>query len=174
MKYSLNNLIATVVLVAGIAGTSPALMAAGPSDPVSKLLSEATANSSQISVDWKSYAHRSAGNWTSEGIVRIKDDIAAAARTIAILNEARAQASPSQAITIDRVIPVMEEIVDNTSDAVEYLNQTPMSDKEYKQYVEASSDTSNRLAGLIAQIVELGNNRDKFENAKRTLELAAK
>ena len=102
----------------------------------------------------------------------MKDDIDVIAKTIARLNDARSQVSPSQAATIDQVVPVMEELADNATDAVDYLNsnQTQLTSKECKEYLEDNSSTSKRLAGLITQLVEFGNGRDKFQNAKRMLE----
>jgi hypothetical protein len=171
----------SALLVAGIAGMSPSLKAAKGADtlnPVLRLLSEAQTNSSQISVDWKSCVRQPNSNWTRDAgeIARMKDDINAAAKTILSLNDFRNQASPSQAATIDQIVPVMEELADHATDAIEYLsgNQTRLTDKEYRKYLEANSDTSSRLAGLITQLVEFGNGRDKFENAKRMLELTEK
>ena len=181
MKKVLKYLTMSALLVAGIAGMSSSLKAAkgaGAVNPVSKLLSEAQTDSAHISVDWKSYASQLNPNWTRDAaeIARMKDDIDAAAKTIASLSDSRNQASPSQVATIDQIVPVMEELADRGTDAIEYLNgnQTRLTDKECRKYLEANSDTSSRLAGLIAQLVEFGNGRDKFENAKRMLELAEK
>jgi hypothetical protein len=178
MKKVLKHLTISAMLVAGIAGMSSSLKAANALTPVSRLLSEAQTNSSQISVDWKSYSRELNPNWTRDAaeIARMKDDIDAAAKTITSLNDSRNQASPSQVATIDQIVPVMEELAERATDAIEYLNgnQTRLTDKECRKYLEVNSDTSSRLAGLIAQLVEFGNGRDKFENAKRMLELTEK
>ena len=164
MKKVLKHLTMSALLVAGIAGMSSSLKAAKGAEtlnPVSRLLSEAQTNSSQISVDWKSYLRQANPNWTRDAgeIAHIKEDIDAAAKTMTSLNEARNQASPSQAATIDEIVPVMEELADHAIDAIEYLsgNQARLTDKECRKYLEANSDTSSRLAGLIAQLVEFGN-----------------
>lgn len=166
------------VLVAGVAGISPVLSAADAPDAVSKLLADARTNAAQISSDWKTYARQPNLKWAGDAveISRMRDDINAAAKTIASLNDSRTQASPSQAASIDRILPVMEEIADTATNAIAFLNknQTRLSGKEYKAYLDANSDTYSRLAGLVAQIVEIGNNRDRFENAKRALQLASK
>jgi hypothetical protein len=175
MKNIVKNLMTSAVLVAGIAGMSISLKAADVSNPVSKLLTEAGTISTQISADWKSYSRQPVLNDAAE-IARMKDEIVAVTKTLANLNDSRSQASPSQIGTIDQVAPVMQELADNATDAVEYLttNQARLTNKECKEYLEANSDTSKRLAGLISQLVDFGNGRDKFENAKRLLELAEK
>ena len=106
MKKVLKHLTMSALLVAGIAGMSSSLKAAKGADalnPVSRLLSEAQTNSSQISVDWKSYVRQPNPNWTRDAgeIARMKDDIDAAPKTITSLNDSRNQASPSQAATIE-------------------------------------------------------------------------
>ena len=174
MKNILNHLMMSAVLVAGIAGVSPSLKAADAPSPVAKVLAEAQTNASLISADWKSYARQPNLDWTNDAaeITRMKGDIDVVAKTIKSLNDARSQASPSQIATIDQIVPVMEELADNAADAVDYLNlnKTQLTSKECKEYLEDNSNTSKRLAGLIGQLVEFGNGRDKFENAKRMLE----
>jgi hypothetical protein len=171
MKNILNHFTMLAVLVAGM---SPSLKAADTStNPVSKLLAEATTNSSQISADWKAYSRQSNPDSSADAaeIARMKDDISAAMKTIASLNDSRSLASPSQAATIDQIVPVMEELADNATDAVEYLagNQARLTDKECKEYLGDNSDTSKRLAELITRLVEFGNGRDKFQTTKRLL-----
>ena len=166
----------SAVLMAGIAGMSSSLEAAKASNPVAKLLVDARASSSQVAADWKAYARQPNLNWSGDGpeIARMKDDIGVAVKTVTMLLDLRAQGSSSQIDTIDQVVPVMEELVDNAKDAITYLNanQSRLTTKECRENLEANSDTSNRLAGLIAELVELGSGRDKFEAAKRTLELS--
>lgn len=176
MKNTLKHLITAAVVLAGIAGTF-SLKAADSPNPFSKLIAEAQTNSSQISTDWKAYVRRPNLNGTSDAaeIARMKDDISAEMKTITTLIDSRSQASPSQATTIDQLLPVMEDLADNAADALDYLNgnESRLTEKECKEYLEGSSDTTTRLAVLIAQIVELGNGRDKFESAKRVMELSA-
>ncbi len=65
----------------------------------------------------------------------------------------------------------MEEMVESATNAVDYLNknQARLTAKEYREYLDANSDTSSRLAGLVGKLVDFGNSREKFESAKRTL-----
>jgi hypothetical protein len=177
MKNILTNLMTSAVLVAGIAGISPALKAANSPDAVSKLFADAQTEASQISLDWKSSARQPNFDWKSDAaeITRMREEANAAAKTIAELNDARGQATPAQLTAIDRLIPVLEEAAQNTTKAIEFLtkNQSRLNSKEYKEYIVGSTDTSNRLAGLISALVDYESHRDKFEAAKRML-LASK
>lgn len=177
MKNILNKLMTSAVLVAGISGMSLALHAADAPDAVSRLLTDARTHSSQLSADWKSYTKQPNVNWTGDTaeVNHLKEDVDATAKAAAALNDLRKQASPEQVATIDRIVPVMEEIADNTTKAIQFLgtNQKRLSGKEYKEYMDASSDTSNQLAGIISKLVEYSSHKTKFDEAKRTLEMAS-
>ena len=116
-------------LVAGIGGLSPVLKAAETpdSESVSKLLSDAKMQSYAISVDasiLESYMRQPKLSWQSHAaeIDRMKTEINAAAKTVGKLNDSKGQAAAWQAVAIDRIIPYMKEIADNTTNAIEYLN----------------------------------------------------
>jgi hypothetical protein len=178
VKNILNHLMASAVLVAGIAGMSTSMQAADASNAASKALAEAEARSSQISTDWKSYTRQSSFNLATDApeIARMKEDVSAAEKTLVSLDASRRDASGSQMETIELVIPVVEELADNATDAIDYLNknQSHLTTKECREYLEASSDTSRRLADLISQLVVFGSGKGKLENAKRMLEIAGK
>jgi hypothetical protein len=56
----------------------------------------------------------------------------------------------------------MKEIADNTTNAIEYLNNNqakPLTTGDYKDFIEANSDTSHELASMIADFVDYGNTR---------------
>ena len=116
-------------------------------------------------------------NWAGDAaeVTRIREKLNATIRTLAELNEARSDASPSQLATMDRIVPVMQEIAENSAKAIEFLtrNQTRLSGKQYKDYVDQSSDTSNRLAMLISQLVDYEGRKVRLETAKRNMEVAS-
>jgi hypothetical protein len=166
-------------LIAGIAGLSPALQAANEVS-VSKLLAQAKLQSYMISVDattLESYT-RSSLDWTTHAaeITRMKSDINATGATLAALNESKGHAEPWQVTAIDRIVPYLREIATNTTAAIEFLNknQTRLKSIEYKDYIEANSDTSQELASLIAHFVDYGNHKSRYEALKNTLELPGK
>jgi hypothetical protein len=174
MKNILSSLMTSIVLIAMM---SPAIQAADGPDAVSKLFADARTQSSQLSLAWKAYTRQPGLNWTSDAaeVTRMREDLDATARTAADLNEARGQASPSQLAAMDRIVPVMLEIAENTTKAIDFLtrNQARLTSKQYKEYVEQNSDTSNRLSALVSQLVDYESRRVKLDLAKRNLELAA-
>jgi hypothetical protein len=131
-----------------------------------------------LSVDWKSCASQPAINWASDAaeVTLMKREVAAIVPTMGALNQTRGQASPAQLAAMDRILPVVQEIADNTTKAIDFLakHQTRLTSKQYKDYVEQSSDTSNRLASLVSQLVDYESSKTRFDLAKRNLELAAK
>ena len=179
LKKTLKNTMLTS-LVAGIVGLSPALHAANE-ESVSKLLSQARTQSYAISVDattLESYTRQTSLDWSTHAaeIARMKDDINAAGTTVAALNDSKSQAADWQVTAIDRIIPYLREIATNTTAAIEFLNknQSRLTSPEYKDYIEANSDTSQELASLIAHFVDYGNRKSRYESLKNTLELPGK
>jgi len=169
-----------VSLVAGIVGLSPTLQAANE-ESVSKLLAQAKTQSYAISVDattLEAYTRQPTLDWSTHAteINRMRADINAAGQTVTALNDAKAQAAAWQATAIDRIIPYLREIATNTTAAIEFLNKNQMRLKsaEYKDYIEANSDTSQELASLIAHFVDYGNHKSRYDSLRNTLELPAK
>jgi hypothetical protein len=175
MKNTLTRIVTAAALIAGM---SSAVHAADSPDAFLKLLADARTQSSELSLGWKSCAKKPAGNWSANSpeVTVMKDQLTAIAGTIAALNEMRAQAPFAQLAAIDRIVPVVQEIADNSTKAIDFLarNQTRLTERQYKDYVEQSSDTSGRLATLVSQLVDYQSRRAKFDLAKRNLELAAK
>jgi hypothetical protein len=167
-------------LLAGIVGLSPALQA-GNEESVSKLLAEAKTQSYAISVDattLEAYTRQPSLDWSTHAseITRMKNDINAAAQTVTALNDSKGHAAAWQVTAIDRILPYMREIATNTTAAIEFLNknQTRLKSVEYKDYIEANSDTSQELASLIAHFVDYGNHKSRFDSLRTSLELPAK
>ena len=170
-------------LAAAFACMPHALIAAEPveSSAVSKLLLEAKKQASLISSDatlLRSYTGQSDLDWRIHGkqITRMKNHINAAAKTVTALDELKIQAAPWQAVAIGRILPYMREMAADTTSAIEYLNknQSRLSGKEYKDYIEANSDMSHELASLIGQFVDYGKSKGNYEKLQRKLELPAK
>jgi hypothetical protein len=170
-------------LAAGVAGMLPTLKAADAPGPaaVSKLLLEARKESYLISVDatrLRSYLGQTNLDWSTHAsqITRMKNHINATAKTVTALDDARGQAAAWQVIAIGRIIPYLREMAEDTTNAIEYLNnnQSRLNNKDYKKYIEANSDMSRELASLIAQFVDYGSSKGNYEKLQQRLELPAK
>jgi hypothetical protein len=180
-KYHMIGITTLSCLLAGIAGVTPSLKAAGEEPAVSKLLAEAKTRAYAISVDasqLESYTREPSLSWETHAaeISRMKDDINQTAKTVEKLNASRSDAVPWQASAIDRIIPFMQEIAGNTTSAIEYINkyQSRLGTKEYTDYLESNSDLSGQLAGLIAHYVDYGNAKNRFASLKQRVDLSAK
>lgn len=168
--------------VAGIVGISPALKAADSpdSEAVTKLLADAKTQSYEISVDASTLDSFLLSNmdWRTHAteLTRMKEDINKAAKTVTALVNSRSQASPWQATAIDRILPFMKEIASDTTAAIDYLNknQSKLQMKEYKDYADANSNTSQELATLIAHFVDYGSHKSRYESLKKSLEIPTK
>lgn len=171
-------------ILAGIAGISPGLKAdeQPESQSVSKLLQDAKGQAYAISVDagiLESFMRQPQLNWQTHAaeISRMKEDINTAAKTVGKLNDSRGQAAAWQVVAIDRIIPFMKEIADDTTRAIEYLNKNqakPLTTGDYRDYIEANADTSRELASMIADFVDYGNSKSRYESLRQKLELPAK
>lgn len=174
-----------IAMLAGClaAGISPTLRAADAPAPdaITKLLAVAKAQSHTISVDatlLRSYTLQSSLDWSThaKAITRMKNHINAAAKTVVALDEAKGRAAPWQVVAINRILPYMREMAEDTTNAIEYINknQSRLNNADYKEFISANSDTSQELAQLIAQFVDYGNSKGNYEKLQKRLELPAK
>jgi hypothetical protein len=177
-RYHIFGVVILSCLAAALTCMPRALNAADGPDAIMKLLGDAQAQCAQLSLQWKSDVRRLTIDWAGDAaeVAPMKGEVTAVVRTVAALNEARSHASPAQLAVMDRIVPVMQEIADNTTSAIDFLakNQTRLTGKQYKDYVEQSSDTSNRLAVLVSQLLDYESRKARLDLAKRNLELAAK
>jgi hypothetical protein len=190
MKRTLeNNLTIKIAmltgLMAGIAGMPPTLRAVEASGPaaVSKMLSDAKTQSYRISIDAETldtYVRQQPDlSWQSHAteLNQMREDINAMGKTVSKLLSAKAEAAPWQAVAIDRIVPYLKEIAEDTTAAIEYLDKhqpQPKITGDYKGYIEANADESSHLARLVADYVDYGNSNERSHNLRRTLELPAK
>ena len=156
-------------------------MKAQEPESISKLLAKAKAQAYAISVDatvLQSYTRQTNLDWRTHAkqITRMKNHINAAAQTVAALDEAKGRAVPWQLAAINRILPYMREIADDTTNAIEFLNknQAQLNNQDYKEYLKQNSDMSRELATLVAQFVDYGNSKGGYDKLQKTLELPAK
>jgi len=180
-KHHTIGITSLACLVVGIVGIAPFLKAAGDEAAVSKLLAEAKRQAYAVSVDasqLESYTREPSLSWETHAseISQMKDDINQTAKTVEKLNASRSQALPWQSTAIDRIIPSLHEIAENTTQAIEYINkyQSRLSMQQYTDYLESNSDLSSQLAGLIAHYVDYGNAKTRYATLKQRIEAPAK
>jgi hypothetical protein len=151
------------------------------SEPVSNLLADIKTEAVVLSSDagrMASFSRLTGLDWRShaEVITRIKEHINEAGRLHAKLQELRGTAAPWQQMAIDRSLPMLKELADNTTKAINFINAKParLFQEEYKAYLEANADTASRLAAMVADFVDYGSAEGRREDLERKLEVPAK
>ncbi len=166
------------LLLAGCLMALPAVKAADvpDSDQVSKLLSEAKTLAFQLKEDAATMESYTRSNVTSQShaaaINQIKEHVNALGRQVTKLKDARTAASPWQKTAIDRINPFLDELGGYTSAVIEHINGQPKhSMNEYKDYLEANADYAADLAAMIADFVDYGKTKQRFERLAGKLEI---
>ncbi len=174
---------ASVVLLAtGLLAATHSNAAASSPDThkITRLLSEVKTQAVILSTDadmMESYTLSSV-SWEghSDEINQIRDHINKAGREVAQLDEMRKMAAPWQQAAIDRIRPDLQELADNTTKAIRFLNKNPdrLFEPQYKDYLEANADVSSQLATMIGNYVSYGRAKNRMEMLAGKLELPAK
>jgi hypothetical protein len=168
----------TPALLVGFLMVSPPVKAADvpDSEQVPELLSEAKTLAFQLKEDagtMESYT-RSNVSWQSHAaaINQIKEHVNALGRQVAKLKDERNTASPWQKTAIDRINPFLDELGGYTSAVIEHIKGEPKHTMdEYKDYLEANADYSADLAAMIADFVDYGKTKQRFERLAGKLEV---
>jgi hypothetical protein len=106
----------------------------------------------------------------------VKEHVNDLGRTIAKLQAERSQGSPLQQQAIDRAVPLLREIAQNTTDAIEHINKNhvrPVSG-DYPEYLDENAETAHELARLINATVEYSHDRSKLQKLREEIEIASK
>src|SRR5215831_15390065 len=149
-----------------------------PSNPekVSKLLSEAKTMAFELKEDAAAMEGFTRMNVSLEthaaAINQIKDHVNALARQADKLEAAKPFAEPWQKTAIDRIRPFIDELTGYTYAVIEHLNgDKKHTFAEYKDYLEANADYSADLAAMIANFVDYGKAKQRFEKLAAKLEV---
>ena len=167
-------------VVAGALAFSGAAKAADftDSEHVSKLLSEAKMQAYQLREDAAIMETFTRSNVSAEShataITQIKEHVNALGRQLTKLKEARDLAAPWQKTAIDRIEPFLNELEGYTNAVIEQVNANPtkLNTPEYRDYLEANADYASDLAAMIADFVNYGNTKHKFERLNKKLEVS--
>jgi len=169
----------STLLLTGFLMSSFAVKAAGApdSEQVSKLLSEAKTMSFQLKEDaatMESFSRMNVG-WETHAaaINQIKDHVNALGKQAAKLHEAKATASPWQKATIDRINPLLDELVGYTYAVIEHIKDRKHDLAEYQDYLETNADYASDLAALIGNSVDYGKAKQRMERLAAKLEIPA-
>jgi hypothetical protein len=149
------------------------------SEQVSNLLSGAKTMAFQLKEDAETMETftRMNASWQShaDAITQIKEHFNALSQQVDKLKAARDTASPWQKTAIDRIEPYLNEMSGYAEAVIETLSQHPdrLRTPEYKDYLEANADYSGDLAAMIADFVDYGRTKDRFQELTDRLEVPA-
>jgi len=171
--------IATLPLVVGGVLVISPLFAADDNEQVTKLLAEAKTQAFQLKEDavtMESFNRMTVSREAQAAMInQIRDHINVLVGTEHKLKAAEGTASAWQKRVIDRIVPFLEELNGYTSAVVEHLNGEVLHTRaEYKDYLEANADYATDLAKMIADYVDYGRTKDRFETLSKKLEVPAR
>jgi hypothetical protein len=95
----------------------------------------------------------------------VKDHVNQLGRTVAKLQAERSQASTWQQKGVDRVVPLLRELAENTTAAINHINANqarPVSGY-YSDYLDENAETAHDLNRIISATIQYGHARDKME-----------
>ena len=170
-----------VQIIMAIGGLTATLHGAKPTeaDAVTTLLKDAGSQAAQIATDaamLKTYAKQGKFDRAAHAgeLDRMRSDVKAALATAEKLKDSRNDSAAWQTDVEEKILPLIAEISEDATKALDFLSSEhapPLTPAEYKTYVESNSDLSKHLSGLISNLISYGSGVDKFEAAKRALEL---
>jgi hypothetical protein len=105
-------------------------------------------------------------------LASVKEHVNQLGRTIAKLQAERSQASTWQQKGIDRVLPLMRELAENTTAAINHLNKNqarPVSGY-YSEYLDENAETAHELNRIISATIEYGHARGKLEKLEQVIQ----
>lgn len=147
---------------------------------VSRLLSEAKTEAVQLKQDtehMKAFA-RTKTSWQTHAasLDQIKGHVNELGKLVIKMNDAKAEASPWQQQSIDRITPLLQELAANVSSTIKHLNenQNRLMHPPYPDYTAASAEYASELSQLISDYVAYGEAKHKSEELTDKLEAPAK
>ena len=143
---------------------------------VRDLLSLAAQQSASLDYDadqMQSLLHNDVA-WQTHAILlqAVKGHVNQLSRTIAKLEAERSEASTWQQKGVDRVLPLLRELAENTTAAINHLNKNqarPVSGY-YADYLDENAETAHDLNRIITATIEYGHMRGKLEKLEEQIQ----
>lgn len=176
-------LIALSLLVAGYFSISPARASAQTStrdsQEVNDLLSESKAEAHMLESDADQLERFSSSGLSFQShagkINEIKEHVNKTGKLLDELENARESASSWQQKAIDEIRPLLQEIAEGTTLAIEFINENQnrvqMKVPPYKTYLTENSLVAKELAALITDYVDYGQHKANFERLAEELQV---
>ncbi len=113
-------------------------------------------------------------SWQTQAtlLTSVKEHVNQLGRTIAKLQAERSEASTWQQRGIDRLLPLLRELAENTTAAINHLNKNqgrPVSGN-YAEYLDDNADMAHELNQVISATVQYGHTRTKLEKQEEQIQ----
>jgi hypothetical protein len=90
---------------------------------------------------------------------------------MAKLQAERSEATTWQQKAIDRTVPLLRELSENSTAAIEHINSNqvrPVSGY-YADYLDSNAENAHEIARIISETIQYGHTRDKLEKLEAQL-----
>ncbi|MDE3200508.1 MAG: hypothetical protein KGN79_06250 [Acidobacteriota bacterium] len=152
---------------------------AGPDDDnanVNNLLDQAQYQAERLARDTNAMTGqiRSDVSWQalSDQLVRERAHVNDLGKLIHQLQSSRIDASRWQKESIDRVVPLLQDVANDTTDQIEYLNKHESSfyAPRFHKWANQNAKLSHEFAGMVTDIVQYGKDRAELARLRDNLD----
>jgi hypothetical protein len=151
-----------------------------PNQQLTQLLSDATDEAFELAGDANDMQTlvQSDANWVTHVLMlaKIKGHVDNMALIIEKLSKAQKSGSELQKQAVDQMLPLVKELSENTTAAINYLNQNktrPIS-APYTQYLDKNAETARQLSSIISSLLDYENSMTEIEQLRSQLEAPEK
>lgn len=149
------------------------------SKDVSDLLDEAKSQANKLKMDasdMEAFTHSDL-SWQTQAakINDVKADVNAVSQTLTKLKNEEEMASAWQRMAIQRIRPLLQELVTNTTAVIDHLNKDRgrnLNSQEHKDMLKMNAELSANLSTVIDDFVDYGKTKNRFYELRQKLELS--
>jgi hypothetical protein len=175
-----HRLMASVAVSVMLLLAAPQISAQDENPQVTQLLIDARNKAAELSKDADEMEAliRTDASWQTHATMleQVKEHVNQLGRIAEQLKASRDSAAPWQQQAIDRMLPELKELANNTTAAIQHLNENKIrpTTGNYTEYLKENAETAHQLSSMIASYVKYGQTRAKLEKLEHRLEVASK
>jgi hypothetical protein len=149
------------------------------SKDVSDLLNEARSQANKLKMDasdMEAFTHSDI-SWETQSIKinEVRADVNAVSQTLTKLKNEEEMASAWQKMAIERIHPLLKELVTNTTAVIDHLNKDRgrnLNSQEHKDMLKMNAELSSELSSVINDFVDYGKTKNRFYELRQKLEVS--
>ena len=174
------SIVAALLLLSLIPPYSPAVVSEMPNRSLTELLWDARDEAVQLAsdADQMQILLLSDNNWLTHALMlsKIQKHVDEVALIVQKLEEMQGSGSLLQRQAAEQMLPLIQELSDNTKAALHYLNQNksrPLSNT-YEEYLEKNAQTARQLSSMVSSLVDYQESMAEMTQLRRKLESTGK